>query len=77
MTLGEDRVRLKFNPSEDSLVSQIKQKTAELVDLCQRHVIESGEKYSDAAEQRRLWELAQTHYENAAMWAVKAATFGK
>jgi hypothetical protein len=25
----------------------------------------------------RLWSLAQTHFEDAAMWAVKAATAGK
>lgn len=33
MSLGEDRVRVKFNPSDDGLVSQIKQKSAELIDL--------------------------------------------
>lgn len=65
MSLGEDRVRIKFNPSDDSLVSQIKQKSAELIDLCEEHL-----KHKDA----RCASLAQTHYENAAMWAVKAAT---
>ena len=33
-TLGEKRVRTNFNPSDDSVVSQIKQKTAELINLC-------------------------------------------
>lgn len=72
MSLGEDRVRVKFNPSDDSLVSQIKQKTAELIDLCdQKHVDTVG------GEAKRLWSLAMTHYEDAAMWAVKAATAPK
>jgi hypothetical protein len=70
-TLGENRVRTKFNPSADSLVDQIKQKTAELIDLCNKN--QDGL----ATEQRRLWALAMTHYEDAAMWAVKAATFDK
>ena len=64
MSLGEDRVRVKFNPSDSSVVSQIKQKTAELIDLCE----------TLKAKDARLVSLAQEHYEDAAMWAVKAAT---
>lgn len=64
MTIGEDRVRIKFNPSDDSVVAQIKQKSAELIDLCE----------TIKAKDPRLVALAQTHYEDAAMWAVKAAT---
>ncbi len=64
MTIGEDRIRTKFNPSNDSLVDQIKQKSAELIDLCE----------TLKAKDTRLASLAQTHYEDAAMWAVKAAT---
>jgi hypothetical protein len=71
MTVGEERVRIKFNPSADSLVDQIKQKTAELIDLCAPHIDGAG------GEERRLWALAMTHYEDAAMWAVKAATTNK
>jgi hypothetical protein len=71
MSLGEDRVRIKFNPSDNTSVSQIKQKSAELIDLCQS----LKDKGSADAEHQRLWALAQTHYEDAAMWAVKAATF--
>ncbi len=73
MTIGEDRVRIKFNPSDDSLVGQIKQKTAELIDLCASHNVPQH----TPSEVTRLWSLAQTHYEDAAMWAVKAATVGK
>lgn len=64
MSIGEDRVRTKFNPSADTIVDQIKQKSAELIDLCEQL------KVKDA----RLAALAQTSYEEAAMWAVKAAT---
>lgn len=67
MSIGEDRVRVKFNPSDNSAVSQIKQKTAELIDLCE--TLKSGKIGQD-----RLIALAQTQYEDAAMWAVKAAT---
>jgi hypothetical protein len=77
MTIGEDRVRVKFNPSDNSLVSQIKQKSAELIDLCEQHKFRAVDpKSSDpvGGEVNRLWSLAQTHYEDAAMWAVKAAT---
>lgn len=64
MTIGEDRVRVEFNVSNDDIVNQIKVKTAELIDLCEPL------KYKDT----RLAEIAQTTYEEAAMWAVKAAT---
>lgn len=35
LTVGEFRVRTTFNPSSDSVVDQIKQKTAELINLLQ------------------------------------------
>jgi hypothetical protein len=63
-TIGEQRVRTEFNPSSDSIVDQIKQKTAELINICE------GLKAKDP----RLAATAQTAYEEAAMWAVKAAT---
>jgi hypothetical protein len=72
MTIGEDRVRVKFNPSDNSVVSQIKQKSAELIDLCANMPKPEDEKLRN--EFGRLIALANTHYENAAMWAVKAAT---
>jgi hypothetical protein len=72
VSLGEDRVRIKFNPSDNSLVSQIKQKSAELIDLCDE--MRNGEQAASFGERNRCISLAQTHYEDAAMWAVKAAT---
>ena len=66
-TIGEQRVRASFNPSSNSVVDQIKQQTAELIDLCETLKTLDG----------RLASLAQTAYEEAAMWAVKAATTQK
>jgi acetolactate synthase small subunit len=67
MSKGEQRVRTTFNPNNDSVVEQIKQKTAELINLIDLMS-------TNDAEVNRLKALAQTSYEEAAMWAVKAAT---
>ncbi len=63
-TIGETRVRTEFNPSAESVVDQIKMKSADLINMCE----------SLKAKDPRLASLAQTAYEEAAMWAVKAAT---
>lgn len=63
-TIGEQRVRTSFNPSQTDTVAQIKQITAGLINLCEELKAKDG----------RLASLAQTAYEEAAMWAVKAAT---
>ena len=73
MSLGEDRVRINFNPPSNSRVLQIKQKSAELIDLCQEMWVEAAND-PKGDEKARLVRLAQTHYEDAAMWATKAAT---
>jgi hypothetical protein len=66
-SIGALRVRESFNPSKDSMVDKIKRYTADLIDLCEEL------KPLDP----RLAALAQTSYEEAAMWAVKAATTPK
>ena len=66
MAVGRDRVRLDFNPSESRDVHSIKSLTAHLIDQCE--IMKAEEK------DPRLVALAQTAYEEAAMWAVKAAT---
>ena len=63
-TIGGGRVRIAFNPSTENVVDEIKAKTAELIDLVEEL------KHKDP----RLAALAQTAYEEAAMWAVKCAT---
>jgi hypothetical protein len=67
MSIGADRVRESFNPSGDQMVDKLKRYTADLIDLCE------DLKHLDP----RLAALAQTAYEEAAMWAVKAATTKK
>ena len=73
MTLGEKRVRVNFNVSNDSDVQKIKENSAKLIDEInnlQNKKLE-GEELS---EFNRLKSLAITHIENGCMWAVKAAT---
>jgi hypothetical protein len=71
VSLGEDRVRIKFNPSNDSVVDQIKRAAADFIDLCETL---RPDHMPVAVEANRCVSLAQTHAEDAAMWAVKAAT---
>ena len=66
MSIGAMRVRVDFNVPQDATVAQIKKETAALIDLCERL----------KSKDPRLAALAQTAYEEAAMWAVKAATAG-
>jgi hypothetical protein len=63
-TIGEERVRTDFNPLKNGRIDEIKQKTAELINLCEELKARDG----------RLASLAQTAYEEAAMWAVKATS---
>lgn len=67
-TRGEYRVGIDFNPSGSEIVDNIKRIAAEAIDL-----IDELEDQGDA-EIIRLKALAMTHAEDAAMWAVKAAT---
>lgn len=66
-SIGAARVRETFNPSGDDMVTKIKRYTADLIDLCEEM----------KPIEPRLASLAQTAYEEAAMWAVKAATTTK
>lgn len=66
-TLGEQRVRTSFNVAEGKAADDImiiKNMSATLIDICEKL----------RAKDPRLASLAQTTYEEAAMWAVKAAT---
>jgi hypothetical protein len=82
-TIGEQRVRVDFNVSGSTLVDTIKLKTADLINELQAlrndEVSKTYDKSPDAKQEvsgevLRLIALAQTTYEEAAMWAVKAAT---
>lgn len=71
-TKGQYRVGAAFNPSGDDMVTRIKAKAAELIDLIDE--IHSDRTSDRGNEVGRLKALAQTEIESAAMWAVKAAT---
>lgn len=73
-TLGEQRVRTDFNASGKGVVDEIKAKSAELINLCDSLKPTDGSMMN--GEKARLIAKAQTDYEQAAMWAVKAATYG-
>lgn len=82
-SLGEKRVRIEFNPSDSSHVYMIKAETAALINRLEdirQHDLEklngdvTDEQISIYKEKFRLIELAQTHYETAVMYAVKAVT---
>lgn len=73
LTLGEKRVRTEFNHSGVGNVNFIKENSAKLINVCDEMKPKEGEKVEP--EKLRLIALAQTAYEEAAMWAVKAATF--
>ena len=63
-SIGEQRVRTEFNPSNEGIVDKIKQTSAELINMCEEL----------KTKDPRIAALAQTNYELAAMWAVKLAT---
>lgn len=67
ITLGAERVRLDFNPSSKSEVDDIKRQCADLIDRC--------DQFKKSGEQARCAAIAQTYFEEAAMWAVKAITW--
>jgi hypothetical protein len=69
MTLGEYRVGIIFNPGNNRKVNEIKRMAAVLIDMCHEGTIETSD-----PEVGRLWSFAMTYFEDAAMWAVKAAT---
>jgi hypothetical protein len=77
LTTGEKRVRTSFNPSKTETVDLVKQKTAELINLCEQIHHDASEKKCDEKEAYEVFRCAQNAmgaYEEAAMWAVKAAT---
>lgn len=77
MTKGEYRVGISFNPSQDDTVARIKRAAADLIDLIDGIPVSEGAVLptdARASEIARCKAIAQTHIEDAAMWAVKAAT---
>lgn len=78
-TIGEIRVRTDFNPSNQSRVDRIKQLSATLINLCEEdagRLILEADNGNDKAKLAAFFQArkAQDQFEDAAMWAVKAAT---
>jgi hypothetical protein len=73
MTRGEYRVGIDFNPSADDRVGSIKRAAADLIDLVGA-IPDGTDRGGAATEVARCKALAMTAIEEAAMWAVKAAT---
>ena len=61
---GEKMVRIDFNIDENNIVHTIKENSARLIDLIE----------TIRDKDPRLAALAQTAFEEGAMWAVKLAT---
>lgn len=72
-TIGEKRVRVDFNVTSNDVVTDIKISGAKMIDLCEGMKPQGYEKVE--VEKLRLIAMAQTAYEEATMWAVKAATY--
>ena len=69
-TIGEQRVRTKFNPSSSDDVQQVKETHAALINqMAQKSTIAVD------GEHKRLYAEAMTRIEDAAMWSVKALTY--
>lgn len=72
MTLGKSRVRVSFNPSEQSDVATAKDLVADLIDYANSFCPETGD-----PEEIRLYQKAMDSFELGGMWLVKALTFKK
>jgi len=66
-TLGQKRVKADFNPAKNDTVDQIKNKSAELIDLLETLRMEGS-----TGERQRAISEAQTCVETGAMYGVKA-----
>jgi len=70
-TFGEKAVGLSFNPSNSSLVDEVKKQYAKIID--DLALLRCSDGLSDEA--RRLCSIAITEAQGAQMWAVKAITW--
>jgi hypothetical protein len=68
-TVGQYRVGVSFNPSNNAEVDSVKDITANLISFLHNIVTTKG-----GTEAARCAALAMTAYEEACMWAVKSIT---
>lgn len=71
-TLGQKRVKADFNPDKNEIVDQIKNRSAELIDLIEGMRSAGSQEEKVSGERHRLIAIAQTEIETACMYAVKA-----
>ena len=71
-TLGQKRVKAEFNPAKNDLVDQIKNKSAELIDLVEQLRVNPKDGDTVSSEKHRIISIAQTEIETACMYGVKA-----
>lgn len=69
-SFGEILVGIDFNPSNDDLVHQIKQKYAEIINMLEN----ARATASEHSQYQRYISVAITEAQTAQMWAVKAVT---
>ena len=65
-TIGEQRVGLTFNPSEDNLVTEYKTQIAKMIDTLEEQIEGSN------GEKIRTIKIAQQQLETGCMYAVKS-----
>ncbi|WP_076752755.1 Acb2/Tad1 domain-containing protein [Elizabethkingia anophelis] len=71
-TLGQIRVGTKADITKADDISLIKQQTAHLIDMLEDQRLDGS--LPAVSEKQRLISIAQSKYEEAAMFAVKALT---
>jgi hypothetical protein len=68
-TYGEDAVGIRFNPSGDKKVYELKKHYAAIIDIL------NDDRGDNRDERARLASVAITEAQTAQMWAVKTVTF--
>lgn len=71
MTLGQKRVHLNFNPSEDDKIGMFKKMMADAIDFCN-----DESQNTEDGEAKRCFSIAMTELENAQMYGVKGIAKG-
>lgn len=70
-SFGGKAVGLKFNPSADPSVEEIKLQAADLINTL--HTLRLS---TEDGEKKRMYSVAITEVQTGQMWAVKAVTWG-
>lgn len=71
-TIGEKRVQVDLNEVKPGNTYALKTKAAEAINILED--FKNDERNQITQDQARLVAIAQTKFEEAAMWAVKAGT---